>query len=279
MHHQEGKFQSIDELPLYYQAWLPDTPKAVVQIIHGFGEHSGRYQNVVDKLVALGYAIYAHDLRGHGKSGGIRTHIDNFNQYVDDAKCFFDLIRDNHLNLPIFLLGHSMGSFIAPHFVKKYESLFQGLILSGTGSFPSGIFTESILKRVRGVSRLISRFLPPLRLAVPLAGTLSTDSAVGETYARDPLVVKTITLQLALEMVLPVLEIKNFIGQSTLPLLIQCGSKDLIVTGIQLIAKRLKMDDQTVRIYEGLMHEVYNEREGKREIVLNDLADWLERHV
>ena len=279
MHHKEGNFSGEGGLLLYYQAWLPDNPKAVVQIIHGFGEHSGRYLNVVDRLVPAGYALYAHDLRGHGKSGGIRTHVDRFDQYIEDAKNFYDLIRKNHPDSAIFLLGHSMGSFIAVHFVKKYQHLLKGLILSGTGTFPSGIITNAILRRFRGLVRFVSKFLPPLRLQLPLASSLSNDPKVSQKYASDPLVVKTITLQLGVEMIYPIFQIKNIIGTFKLPLLIQSGSKDLIVTGVKLLRKRLKMDDQTVRIYEGLKHDIYNEFENDRAIVLNELVGWHDKHL
>lgn len=279
MNHEKGRFNGVGGLELFYQAWIPDNPKAIVQIVHGFGEHSGRYLYVVTKLIPLGYAIYANDLRGHGKSGGIRTHVDKFDQYVDDAKIFHDLIRAQHPNLPIFLLGHSMGSFIAPHFVKKFEHLLKGLILSGTGSFPSGIITNDILKRVRGLMRFISKFLPPLRISLPLANRLSNDPEVGKAYAKDPLIIKTITLQLAMEMIYPIFAIKNFIGKFKLPLLIQGGSKDFIVFGVKLLESRLTMEDRTVRIYQGLRHEIYNELEKDREVVLNDLANWLDQHL
>ena len=279
MHQKEGNFSGESGLQLYYQAWLPDNPKAVIQIIHGFGEHSGRYLNVVNKLIPLGYALYAHDLRGHGKSGGIRTYVDNFDQYIEDAKNFHDLIRKEHPDLPIFLLGHSMGSFIAVHFVKKYEKLLKGLILSGTGTFPSGIVINTILRRIRGVVRFFSRFIPPIRLQLPLSNALSNDPEVSRIYASDPLVVKTITLQLGAELIYPVLQIKNIIGTFRLPILIQSGSEDLIVIGVKLIRKQLKMENHTVRIYKGLKHEVYNEVEKDRAVVLNELAEWLNKHL
>ena len=94
MKHQEDTFPSEDYLKIYYQSWHPDSaPKAVVQIIHGFGEHSGRYMNVVNELVPRGYAVYANDHRGHGKSDGIEMYVKKFENFVEDEKIFFE-IRD-----------------------------------------------------------------------------------------------------------------------------------------------------------------------------------------
>ncbi|MFX1294897.1 MAG: alpha/beta hydrolase [Promethearchaeota archaeon] len=279
MDHQEGNLNGVGDLELYYQAWIPKNPKAIVQIIHGFGEHSGRYLNVVTKLVPFGYAIYINDQRGHGKSGGIRTYVDSFNQFVEDVKLFHDLIKQQYQNLPIFLLGHSMGSFIAVHFVYKYEHLLKGLILSGTGTFPSGILTNIILKRVQGLMRFILKYLPLIRMRIPLSRSISSDPKVSKAYMNDPLVVKTITLQLAMEMIYPIFQIKNIIRKFKLPLLIQCGSKDLLVIGINLLVSRLKMENQTIRIYQGLKHEVYNELEKDREMVLNELVEWLDQSL
>ncbi|MBK5134284.1 alpha/beta fold hydrolase, partial [Candidatus Bathyarchaeota archaeon] len=132
MNHIEDEFEGVDGIKLFYQAWLPENPKAVVQVIHGFAEHSGRYKNVVNQLEPNGFAIYAHDLRGHGKSEGVQNYVDSMDQFVEDEKKFYDLIKKKHSNLKIFLLGHSMGSGIAMYFTKKYENLLTGLILSGT---------------------------------------------------------------------------------------------------------------------------------------------------
>ena len=114
---------------------------------------------------------------------------------------------------------------------------------------------------------------------MPLSNALSNDPEVSRIYASDPLVVKTITLQLGAELIYPVLQIKNIIGTFRLPILIQSGSEDLIVIGVKLIRKQLKMENHTVRIYKGLKHEVYNEVEKDRAVVLNELAEWLNKHL
>ncbi|MFX1451268.1 MAG: alpha/beta fold hydrolase, partial [Promethearchaeota archaeon] len=116
MKHFENEYEGIAGLKIYYQCWLPDKPKAIVHIVHGFAEHSGRYLNVVNELIPLNYAVYANDHRGHGRSEGVRNHVDSFDQYVEDEKLLYDIIKKQHPNLPVFMLGHSMGSIIALYF-------------------------------------------------------------------------------------------------------------------------------------------------------------------
>ena len=118
----EDKFEGVKGISIFYQAWIPESPKAVVQIVHGFAEHSGRYMNVVNELLPLNYAIYADDHRGHGRSEGKINYVDSFDDYVEDERILHEYIRDNHPNLPIFMIGHSMGSLIAVCFTKKYEN-------------------------------------------------------------------------------------------------------------------------------------------------------------
>jgi alpha-beta hydrolase superfamily lysophospholipase len=153
------------------------------------------------------------------------------------------------------------------------------LILSGTGSFPSGILMNTLLKPAQSLMRFVSKLIPPVRIRLPITSSLSNDPEVVKAYKNDPLVIKTITPQLAMEMINPIFDIKNFIGKFRLPLLIQGGSKDLIVTGLPVLKSALKMEDQTVIVYKGLKHEVYNEVEKDREQVLNDLANWLNKYL
>ena len=86
MKHQEGSFQGIYDTEIYYQSWTPENVKGVVLLTHGFGEHSGRYQNVVDILVPEGYAVWGIDHRGHGKSGGKRNTVKKFTDFLEDVK-------------------------------------------------------------------------------------------------------------------------------------------------------------------------------------------------
>lgn len=278
MKHIEGNFKGDKDLNIYYQAWVPENSKAVIQVVHGFAEHSGRYMNVVNKLTPLGYAIYANDHRGHGKSEGKRNYVDFFDQYIEDEKILYDLIKHKHSNLPIFMLGHSMGSMITLIFTERYESLLRGLILSGTGTGAG----ESISKSLKVIVKILSKIAPKKYINPGLkADKLSHDPEVVREYENDPLVnADKITIRLGWELMNNFEKFNSITANLKLPLLVQCGAEDSLIKGSEEILKNaFTMKDKTILIYKGLYHEVYNENKEEREKVLNDLSNWLEKHI
>ena len=277
MNYIEDEYEGVDGIKLYYQAWLPENPKAVVQLIHGFGEHSGRYKNVVNQLEPKGYIIYAHDLRGHGKSEGEQNYVDSMDQYIEDEKNFYDLIKKKHSNLKIFMLGHSMGSGIAMYFTKKYESLLAGLILTGTGKYFGG--EAGKIKRV--FAKKTSKTFPKLRASSGFdPQLLSHDPKEVEAYKNDPLVnYKKITARLGWEMIKGFEESPDIVGDFKPPVLIQRGAEDSAMTGTEELKDAFKVSDFTYKLYDGLYHEIYNELEKDRTRVLKDLIDWLDKHL
>jgi acylglycerol lipase len=277
MNNIEGEFEGVGGLKIYYQAWLPDSPKAAVLIAHGLAEHSGRYLNVVNELIPKNYAIYAIDHRGHGKSEGEINYVDSFDQYIEDLKLLFNILKKKHSKIPIFLLGHSMGSFIATFFTKKYENLLTGLILSGAGTATGG----DVSGFLKFMAKIMAKIAPHMKINPKLdANVLSHDPEVCAAYENDPLVhAGVITARLGYEMLKNFKEIPNFIGNFKLPLLVQSGSEDKLITGAEFLEDLYKMEDKTIIIYNGLYHEVYNELEKDRKKVLKDLSDWLEKHI
>src|SRR3989338_2702184 len=110
-------FNAGDGLKLYEQAWLPDKEeKAAVVVVHGYAEHSGRYGRVAGYLNQAGYAVYAFDLRGHGRSEGRRAYAESFDEYLDDVGIFLGRVKSEEAKKPVFLLGHSLGGTIAALF-------------------------------------------------------------------------------------------------------------------------------------------------------------------
>ncbi|MEJ2249959.1 MAG: lysophospholipase [Candidatus Lokiarchaeota archaeon] len=278
MNHNENEFIGEKAFRIFYQSWLPDEkPKAIIQIVHGFGEHSGRYMNIVNKLVPLNYGIYANDHRGNGKSDGTTNYVESFEFYVRDLKRLSDLIKENHPEVPIFMLGHSMGSGIAMTFANKYQELLKGLILSGTGT----TLGEEVSPLLKLMSKVISKILPKMEIDPKLdPETLSHDPEVVKAYKEDPLVhYEKITTRLGSEMLKTFSNLESVVKDLHIPLLIQIGSEDKAVHGSDELITFMKMEDKTVKIYEGLFHEVYNETTNEREKVLNDLVNWLESHL
>ncbi len=155
----EDYFTGCAGVKIFWQAWLPDAtpkpeglPKAVVVVAHGFGEHSGRYQNLVDALVPSGYAIYAPDHRGHGRSEGHRALIDKHTYLLDDLDRVFARAATDYPGLPVFLLGHSMGGNIALASALAHQDRLAGLILSGPA-----VTTHGIPKALQTLARTLGK--------------------------------------------------------------------------------------------------------------------------
>ncbi|HDH97234.1 MAG TPA: alpha/beta fold hydrolase, partial [Proteobacteria bacterium] len=128
--HDTGYFASKDGLQIFYQSWRPrDRERAALCVAHGLGEHSGRYGNLVDKLVPRGFGVFALDHRGHGRSHGKRGHVDAFSQYIDDLDVFMDIVQSKS-NGPFFLFGHSMGGLIALSYAILYPEKISGVVSS-----------------------------------------------------------------------------------------------------------------------------------------------------
>jgi len=275
MEHFENYLEGVQGTKLFFQAWLPKTPpKAIIQIMHGYSEHGGRYLNVVNELVPRSYAIYISDHRGHGKSEGPRAYVKSFNQFIEDQKRFYDLIKARHPQIPLFVLGHSMGSVVARLFVAKYPEGIKGIVLSGAGTK-----FGSMNPFFKFVADILFIFLPKMRIAMDTADLLSHDPKVVRNYREDNLVFKKSTVQLGVELIKGLRKSIRLSKKIQIPTLVQAGSKDKLLTNAKRNAQILKMKDKTIKIYDGLYHEVYNELESDRSRVLNDLGNWLDAHL
>ncbi len=276
MEHREGFFQGVRNAQIYYQAWLPEGEcKAILLIVHGLAEHSGRYMNVVNHFVPLGYAVYGLDHIGHGKSEGTRVYVQRFSDYTDTLKIYFDMVRGWHSNQPIFLVGHSMGGLIGAIYLLEHQHELAGAVLSG----PLVQMAGDISPVVVFMGKLLSALAPKAGLMALVAQGISRDPAVVQAYVNDPLVYTgKITARLAGELVATTQRLAAEAARITLPLLIVQGSEDKLVdpVGAQVLYDKISSPDKTLKIYEGFYHEVFNEPE--RAQVLGDVATWLEKH-
>jgi alpha-beta hydrolase superfamily lysophospholipase len=277
MRHEEGFFTGVRGARIYHQCWLPDgEPRAALLIVHGLAEHSGRYGNVVQHLVPLGYAAYAPDHLGHGRSEGARVFVERFADYTTTLKTFFDMVRGRQPGKPVFLLGHSLGALIEAAYLLDHQAELAGAVLSG----PLVKVPDNISPAVVAASKLLSVVMPKLGVAAVDAADVSQDPAVVQAYIDDPLVYRgKTTARLAAEMLKAMQRVSAEAGHITLPVLLLQGGADRLVNpaGAQMLYDTVGSADKTLHIYDRFCHEVFNEPGCAR--VLRDVEVWLEAHL
>jgi acylglycerol lipase len=277
MNHSDGYFKNSTNAKLFYQAWLPDgETKAVLFIVHGLGEHSGRYMNVVNHFVPLGYAVYGLDHIGHGKSDGEREVINRFEDFTEPLTIFYNMVKSWQPGKPIFILGHSMGGLISCYYLLDNQDKFCGAVISAASiKVPSNISSTTIL-----MGKVLSAIAPKAGLLALDATGVSRDSAVVAAYVGDPLVFHGKTpARLAAEMLRAMKRVTAEVVHITLPFLVVQGNSDKLVDpdGTQLLYDQASSKDKTIKRYEGLYHEVFNEPE--HELVLTDVENWIAAHL
>jgi len=262
---------------LHVTHWLPPRPpKAVVLLAHGFAEHAGRYAHVARRLTEAGYAVYAVDHWGHGKSDGTPGYVPRFSAFTDGLGELLTLVEVNHGGTPRLLLGHSMGGLIAALFLIERQDAFVAAALSGPAILPAAPPSRITL----WISRFLSRFFPRLGVLALDAEGVSRDPAVVAAYRADPLVYTgKIGARLGSEFMDAMAAAQAGAAMITLPILLQHGEADKLtaVEGSRYLFEHVSAADRTLKIYPGLFHEIYNEPE--RGEVLDDLIGWFDAHV
>ena len=272
----DGTFKSVRGLNIYYQGWLPeDDVKAVLFIVHGIGTYAGRYTNVVNYFVPRGYAIYGVDHIGHGKSDGQREMLVRFEDYTEPLKAFFKMVTSWQPGKPIIIYGHSLGGLITCFHLLDDQANYKAAVISAAAvKVPDNISRTTVI-----LGKLLSAIAPKAGLIGLDTSFLSHDKAVVDTYNADPLVFHGKTpARLASEMLRAVTRVSNEAGMISLPVFILHGSGDKLVepTASQMLYEKVSSKDKTLKIYEGLYHEVHNEFE--REVMFKDLETWLAAH-
>jgi acylglycerol lipase len=257
MKHHEAFFIGYQDFNIYYQYWLPeDHPKAILLVAHGFGEHSGRYVNVVNHFLPKGFAVYALDHRGHGRSDGERVKVDSFQEYVKDLKTYFDMVRKENPKEKIFLIGHSMGSVISLLYTIEYQKELNGLITSGGG-----------------LSKPTDPPMSPPKPGESLStAMLSRDPAVIKAYENDPLVYHG-PIPNGFAMFKEMSTLYDTVTQIKLPVLVMAGNGGPDGARSRILYNRIPSKDKTLKLYEGLLHEIFNEPEHPQ--VMADMEKWL----
>lgn len=265
--------RSYDGTELFVLKNFIDNPKAVIVLIHGLGEHCGRYDYVTEKLNSFGYSILRYDHKGHGRSGGARGYLADYNQFVDDAHMMVKVAREQYPDLPLFMLGHSMGGFITAAYGVKYPGMLTGQILSGPCITVLPIFEEL---------QDVDLEADPLSLIDNgLSDVICRDREVVETYQQDHLVLMDFTKKLMIEVFIKGAQwLTANISHYHYPCLIMHGGDDRIVpsSNSEFLHENSSSKDSTVKIWPELFHEILNERVEK-ELVLEEIRNWIEARI
>lgn len=278
MDHRSETFTGAGGLRIAWQRWGADRPaRSVVVISHGVSEHSGRYRHVIDRLVPEGHNVYAVDHRGHGRSEGKRVVLDRMDNVVADLDQLVVQARADHPDLPLFLLGHSLGGCVAISYALEHQDRLDGLVLSA----PLAAL-EAAPPAIRIVSKVLSAATPTLGIIKVDSEGVSRDPVEVRAYEEDPLVDRRkLPVRTVAEAAKAVEGFPDRVGALRLPLLIMHGSEDRLtpVGGSRMVDERAGSEDKTLLIYDGLFHEIFNELPADRERVLDDLSGWLAAHA
>jgi alpha-beta hydrolase superfamily lysophospholipase len=267
---------------IVYDEWVVEHPRAAVQIVHGVGEHAGRYAELADELNEAGFSVYADDHRGHGRTGMLQWDGDasklgrlgagGHRAAVTAVHRFSEMVGEANPDVPLILLGHSWGSFIAQLLIDRYSTEYDLLVLSGTAyRMPGSMNSGDLNARHK-------------HLGDTGAEWLSRDPLVAQAFADDPLTTLT-----PLTKLFGIRDALRLIGRparklpSDIPVLIQVGDDDPL--GGEPSARKLAqayrtrsgLTDVTVQVYPGARHEVYNET-NRREVIA-DLIEWLDAEL
>ena len=261
---------AADGTPLHVRRWKPSgKPWARVLIVHGIGEHSGRYERTGRLMAEAGLHVESFDLRGHGLSGGRRVYVRRWNDYLDDVEVRLTALPEP--GLPLVLFGHSLGATIALDYACSTRPAPDLLVLSGL------TLDAQVPAWQRAVAPILSRVAPTLVLANPISGDqLSRDPAVGRAYFADPLVQPRTTTRLGAEFFAAMKRLRSELTRLHVPTLVIHGGDDTLVP--TAVSEPLaSVPGVERRVLPGLRHETLNEPEGPE--VVAGIVEWLRAHV
>jgi len=269
----EGYLRSGDGVLLYWRGLAAPDPRAVLVLVHGLGEHVGRYVHVQDFFAGRGLATYAFDLRGHGRSAGLQGHVDRFADYLEDLGAVLEHARSQCPGVPVVLLGHSMGGLVA----LRHAQLEQGLLGLVLSSPLLGIAEGSRPAPARAaLGRVASLLAPRLRFRTSVdPALLSRDPAVGAAYAADPLVGRKVSARWFTSVSQAIEEAHAAEPRLPLPALVMAAGQDALADSG---ATRRFVEGATgaraeLQEWDGLYHEILNAPE--RALVLERAWAWV----
>lgn len=276
MSHETGSFTGAGDLELFYQRWRAGTePSVTLVMVHGFGEHSGRYGHLVEWMVSQGCSVYGFDLRGHGRSPGPRGHIRAWAEFREDLRRFLRLVEAMEAPTPLFLMGHSLGGLIV------LECALRGLLgLRGIIASAPSLGQPPVSPMLLVAASVLSRIWPEASFKVRLdPARLSRDPEVIKAYREDPLVHQRASARFGAEMQQARIWTMAHAREFPFPLLLLHGGADRLAPAeaSRIFYGRVISRDKELRIYRNGHHESHNDIH--REQVLEDLWRWIQEHL
>jgi alpha-beta hydrolase superfamily lysophospholipase len=267
----ETHFDAAGGRRLFARSWVPVQPTRSLVLVHGYAEHSGRYEHVGAWFAERGAAVHAYDHQGHGLSAGRRCHVRRFGDFLDDLEVVVERVGRHAPELPLFVVGHSMGGLIVCAWARERRPQVKGLVVSS----PPLARPDAVSATRLAVLRAARWVAPTLSIASELDPQgLSRDPAVAEAYLADPLVHLRMTLSLGAELFAAIGRTGPGGSGVGLPMLMLHGSADPICSPAASQAFARDVPDCRYRSYPELRHEIFNEPE--RETVFADVQAWLE---
>lgn len=275
-----GRIRTSDQLDLVWQSWAPASPRGIIVIIHGLAEHSGRYRETAEFFASRGWAAYACDLRAHGlspdppKAG--RVHVDRFEDYFRDVDALSGLAREKHGDLPLYLLGHSMGGLISIRYALAKPGGLAGAIISSPALGTHPEFKPPLLLKL--MVSILSRLAPRLLVDSDLdTQAISRDPDVVKAYIDDPLVSQKVSARWYGEIMKSMKKAHREAASLKIPMLLMQSGADRLVDPAAPArwAESTKPGLVEQVHWDGLYHEMFNEPEKNR--VRARVADWLDR--
>ncbi|HAX69598.1 MAG TPA: lysophospholipase [Anaerolineales bacterium] len=277
MKHQEMRWKSRDGLDMFAQVWEPDVtqPRAVVCLVHGLGEHSSRYAHVAEAFTKEGFILFTSDLRGHGRSGGLRGHISSIEDFMQDIDILMENARSRYAGLPLLLYGHSLGGILVLHYGLIRKPDVRGVIATSSG------LRTALEKQPLKVflAKMLGALIPKTLITSGLdSNGLSHDEKVVQVYNNDPLNHDKASLGFGKTMLGVTKWTLDHAGEFSRPLLLMHGKEDAIAfpSGSIEFAAPLK-ERCTLVLWEGGYHELHNEPD-KAE-VLKTMTLWIDARL
>jgi len=268
---------------LYYQYWKVENPRAILIIVHGFGEHTDRYDHVARHFCQHGISCYAIDHRGHGRSAGPRWNVEDFDHFVADLHKFIGMVKEREGKNKYFMLGHSLGGEIALKYALVHPGDIDALFVSGPVLGQQGMPLALLREVVPSIATLAKESPDMVTPGAEPIDTkyLSHDEDNTKAYADDPLVChEAMKVRFASEAGKNIIWLQDHAHELNVPCLFLQGSEDSLVDTDATVDfyNKVKEEDKKLIVYEGFYHEIFNEPEsfqGGKKRVFGDVDEWL----